>query len=66
MDGKRSEGEFVDIVMCLIFSLTDMLVVHSECCVGTCRLTFIKFYCSLSHTLEEVSRLCVCVCVVVC
>ena len=61
MDGKRSEGEFVDIVMCLIFSLTDMLVVHSECCVGRCRLTFIKCYCSLSHTMEEVSRLCLCV-----
>jgi len=61
MDWKRSEGEFVDIVMCLIFSLTDMLVVHSECWVGSCRLTSIKCYCSFSHTVEEVSRLCLCV-----
>ena len=55
-------GEFVDIIMCLIFLLTyQQLVAQSECCVGSCRLTSIKCYCSFSHTLEEVSRLCICV-----
>jgi hypothetical protein len=51
-------GELVDVMMCLIFLLTDMLVVHSECCAETCRLTSIKCYWSLSHVLEVVSRLC--------
>lgn len=57
--GRR--GEFVDVVMCLIFFLTDMLVVHSECCVWTCRLTSIQCNWSLSHALKVVSRLCLCV-----
>jgi hypothetical protein len=61
MDWKRSEGDFVDIMMCLIFLLTDLFVVHSECVIGSCRLTSIQCYWSLSHTLEEVSRLCWCV-----
>jgi len=57
--GRR--GEFVDVVMCLIFFLTDMLVVHSECCVESCRLTCIQCDWSLSHVLDAVSRLCMCV-----
>ena len=44
INGIGRGGEFVDVMMCLIFSLTDMLVVRSECCVETCRLTSIQCY----------------------